>query len=57
MPGLATPGTTGTPYPATWFLDRILSPMMFSASTPGPMKATPDLASARAKSAFSLRKP
>src|SRR5665647_2027690 len=40
-PGRDTPGMTGTPDSATWFFERILSPIMFRACTPGPMKTMP----------------
>ncbi len=53
----ALPGTVGTPRAMTASFAAILSPMVWSASTPGPMNTTPAAAQARAKSAFSLRKP
>jgi hypothetical protein len=51
------PGTTGTPAAFTVSLARILSPMSEMASAGGPMKTSPASAHARAKSAFSARKP
>lgn len=51
------PGTTGTPAAATVSLARILSPISEIASAGGPMKTRPASAQARAKPAFSARKP
>ena len=51
------PGTTGTPAACTVSLARILSPISSMASAGGPMKTSPASAQARAKAAFSARKP
>lgn len=51
------PGTTGTPAAFTVSLARILSPIREIASADGPMKTSPASAQARAKAAFSARKP
>ncbi len=51
------PGTTGTPAASTVSLARILSPMREIASAGGPMKTSPASSQARAKPAFSARKP
>ncbi len=51
------PGTTGTPAARTVSLARILSPISSMASAGGPMKTSPASAQARAKAAFSARKP
>ncbi len=55
--GSAAPGTTGTPAAFTVSLARILSPIREIASADGPMKTSPASAQARAKPAFSARKP
>ncbi len=51
------PGTTGTPTACTVSLARILSPIKEIASAGGPMNTSPASAHARAKPAFSARKP
>ncbi len=51
------PGTTGTPAAFTVSLARILSPIRAMASAGGPMKTSPASSQARAKPAFSARKP
>lgn len=51
------PGTTGTPAVETVSLARILSPISEMAAAGGPMKTSPASAQARAKPAFSARKP
>ncbi len=51
------PGTTGTPAAATVSLARILSPISAMASAGGPTKVSPAPVTARAKAAFSARKP
>lgn len=51
------PGTTGTPAARTVSLARILSPIRAMASADGPMKTSPASSQARAKPAFSARKP
>ncbi len=51
------PGTTGTPAAETVSLARILSPISEMAAAGGPMKTSPASAHARAKPAFSARKP
>ena len=51
------PGITGTPAALTCSLARILSPMTSRALTPGPTNTTPAASHARARSAFSERKP
>ena len=56
-PGSETPCTRGTPCSATCSLEAILSPMISSARSRGPMNAIPAAAHARAKSTFSARKP
>ena len=53
----ATPGITGTPAAETCSLARILSPMTSRALTPGPTNTRPAASHARARSAFSERKP
>ena len=56
-PAAPAPGTTGTPAAATVALAAILSPIASIASGGGPMKVSPAAAQARAKAAFSARKP
>ena len=51
------PGTTGTSYAATVSFARILSAIASSEATGGPTNTMPAASSARAKSAFSDRKP
>ncbi|CAM5431184.1 hypothetical protein SGRIM128S_08674 [Streptomyces griseomycini] len=51
------PGTTGTPAAFTVSFARILSPIREIASAGGPMNTSPAPAHARAKPAFSARKP
>ena len=57
MPAPPAPGTTGTPAAPPGALARILSPMVSIAAGGGPMKTRPAAAQARAKAAFSARKP
>ncbi len=51
------PGTIGTPAAETVSLARILSPISSIAPAGGPMKTSPASWQARAKPAFSARKP
>ena len=51
------PGTTGTPAAMASARAAVLLPMRSMASGAGPMKVTPASRQARAKSAFSARKP
>ena len=51
------PGSTGTPAPAMISLAPIFEPMASMASGAGPTKVSPAAAQARAKPAFSDRKP
>ena len=55
--GPSEPGTTGTPAAAMVSRATDLSPMRSMASGDGPMNVSPDSAHARAKAAFSARKP
>ena len=58
MPGARPrPGTTGTPAAATVALAAILSPIASIAAGGGPTNTSPAAAQARAKAAFSARKP
>jgi hypothetical protein len=56
-PARASPGTVGTPRSSTVCFAEILSPMISIASALGPMKTIPASTHARAKAAFSARKP
>ncbi|KJL33838.1 hypothetical protein RL72_00088 [Microbacterium azadirachtae] len=56
-PGLAMPGTVGTPRSVTASLAVILSPIVRMASAVGPMKTMPACSQASAKAAFSARNP
>ena len=55
--GSSVPGTDATSAAAAAFRDEILSPMISIASGGGPIHATPRSVMARAKSAFSAKKP
>ena len=55
--GSFNPGTTGTPASMTLRRARVFSPISSIASGGGPMNRIPALAQARAKAAFSERKP
>ena len=55
--GSRVPGTDSTSDAAADFRDEILSPMISIASGGGPIQATPRSVMARAKSAFSEKKP
>ena len=55
--GSRVPGTDSTSAAAAAFRDEILSPMISIASGGGPIHATPRSLMARAKSAFSEKKP
>ena len=55
--GPSLPGMTGTPALIIVARARILSPAAAIDSAVGPMKTSPASSTARAKSAFSLRKP
>ena len=55
--GLERPGTPATPACSAALLELILSPMISMASAGGPMNVTPWPSMARAKSAFSEKKP
>ena len=57
MPGFPLPGTTGTPASATVAFAAILSPIASIAAGGGPTNTRPAAAQARAKAAFSARKP
>jgi hypothetical protein len=57
IPAAPAPGTTGTPAAPTVDLAAILSPIASIAPGGGPMKVRPVSAQARAKAAFSERKP
>ncbi len=56
-PGRCRPGSVGTPAAAAASFALTLSPSASIASGGGPMNVTPASAQARAKAAFSLRKP
>ena len=56
-PGSARPGTVGTPRAVTASRAEILSPMVSIAAADGPMNTIPASSQARAKAAFSARKP
>jgi hypothetical protein len=55
--GSVAPGATGTPAAAIRLRALILSPIAVIASAPGPTQIRPLASTARAKSAFSERKP
>ncbi len=55
--GSVRPGTPDTPAASAARRELILSPMISMASGGGPMKVTPVEEMARAKSAFSEKKP
>jgi hypothetical protein len=55
--GPLSPGTTGTSAAIILARARVLSPIASIALPGGPMKITPAASHARAKSAFSERKP
>ena len=55
--GSVRPGTPDTPTASAARRELILSPMISMASGGGPMKVTPVAVMARAKSAFSEKKP
>jgi hypothetical protein len=58
QPGPATkPGSTGTPASAISALASILEPIAATAPAGGPTQVSPASATARAKAAFSDRKP
>jgi hypothetical protein len=53
----STPGTVGTPASRASCFARALSPISSIASAGGPTHVSPAASTARAKPAFSLRKP
>jgi hypothetical protein len=55
--GVVVPGTLSTSLRAAASRDEILSPMISIASGGGPIQVTPPADMARAKSAFSEKKP
>jgi hypothetical protein len=55
--GSSVPGTTGTPAAFASRRAEVFSPMSAIVSLRGPMNTTPAASQARAKSAFSARKP
>ncbi len=55
--GSTVPGTTGTPASIATLRAPVLLPIRSIASGDGPMNVSPASAQARAKSAFSARKP
>ena len=57
LAGSVAPGTIGTPASAMISRARVFEPIASIASGGGPMKTIPASAQARAKSAFSARKP
>ena len=55
--GSVVPGTIGTPAPLMSSRARVFEPIASIASGGGPMKTIPASSQARAKAAFSARKP
>ena len=55
--GSVVPGTIGTPAAAMSSRARVLEPIASMAEAGGPMKTMPASSRARAKGAFSARKP
>jgi len=55
--GSVVPGTIGTPAFCMSSRARVLEPIASIALAGGPMKTTPACSQARAKAAFSARKP
>ena len=55
--GSSVPGTTGTPASTARRRAEVFSPMSAMVSLRGPMNARPASSQARAKAAFSARKP
>ena len=53
----SVPGTTGTPAAVAMRRAEVFSPMSAMVSLRGPMKTRPASSQARAKEAFSARKP
>ena len=56
-PGSVVPGTIGTPAACISSRARVFDPMASIAEAGGPMNTTPASSQARAKAAFSARKP